>query len=108
RLTPESITETEFSLPVQFGTEQCFVVRTVEVIGAVTLIGEPTPASCITPIDTFPPAPPSELSGFPAEGANVLTWTASTSADTAGYLILRAEGTSDTLQPLTAKPVTAS
>lgn len=108
RLTAEPVAAAEFSLPVRFGAEQCFVVRTVEVVGAVTLIGDPTAASCITPADRFPPAPPSELRGFPGDTSNELTWTASPSSDVAGYIVLRGEGTSDTLQRLTAAPVTAT
>lgn len=108
RVTPEAIAVTEVAVPVQFGAEQCFVVRAVEVIGAVTLIGEPTQPVCVTPVDRFPPAPPSELRGSPAEAGIELTWTASTTADAAAYVVLRAEGTSDTLQRLTATPVTAT
>ena len=108
RVTPEPIAVTEFSTPVTFGAEQCFLVRAVEVIGAVTLVGDPAVPSCITPTDTFAPAPPSELKGFPGETGIDLTWTASASSDVAGYIVLRAEGTSDTLQRLTAAPVTAT
>jgi hypothetical protein len=108
RVTPEAIAVPEVAVPVQFAVEQCFVVRTVEVIGAVTLIGEPTQPVCVTPVDRFPPAPPSELRSFPAETGIELTWTASGTADTAAYVVLRAEGTSDTLQRLTAAPVTAT
>ena len=108
RITPEAIAVTEAVVPVQFGAEQCFVVRAVEVIGAVTLMGEPTERACITPVDRFPPAPPSELRGFPAEVGIELTWTASRTADTAAYIVLRAEGTRDTLQRLTATPITAT
>lgn len=108
RVTPEAIAAPEAAVPVQFGVEQCFVVRTVEVIGAVTLVGDPTQPVCVTPVDRFPPAPPSELRAFPAETGIELTWTASTSADTAAYVVLRAEGTSDTLQRLTAAPVSAT
>ncbi len=108
RVTTEAIAVAEVAVPVQFAAEQCFVVRAVEVIGAVTLIGEPTQPVCVTPIDRFPPAPPSELSGFPAETGIELTWSASSTADAASYVVLRAEGTSDTLQRLTATPITAT
>lgn len=108
RVTKEPITAAEVTVPVQFGAEQCFVVRTVEVIGAVTLIGEPASPTCITPVDRFPPAPPSELRGYPGETSIELRWTASASADAAAYVVLRGEGTSDTLQRLTATPVTTT
>jgi hypothetical protein len=108
RLTPEAIAATELAVPVQFGAEQCFVVRTVEIVGAVTLIGEATPPACVTPVDRFAPVPPSDLRGFPAEVGIELSWTASTTADTAAYVVLRGEGTNDTLQRLTATPITAT
>lgn len=108
RVTPEAVAAFEAAVPVQFGVEQCFVVRTVEVISAVTLIGDPTQPVCVTPVDRFPPAPPSELRGFAAETGIELTWTASTTADAAAYVVLRAEGTSDTLQRLTATPIPAT
>jgi len=108
RFTPEAVAATEVTVPVQFGTEQCFIVRTVEVVGAVTLMGDATSPACITPVDKFPPAPPTELRGFSAETSIELTWTASASADAAAYVVLRGEGTSDTLQRLTATPVTAT
>ena len=108
RVTPEAIAATDVTVPVQFGVEQCFVVRTVEVVGAVTLIGDATSPACVTPVDRFPPAPPTELRGFPAETGIELTWTASATADAAAYIVLRGEGTSDTLQRLTATPVTAT
>ena len=108
RVTPEAIAATEATVPVQFGVEQCFVVRTVEVVGAVMLIGDPTSPACVTPVDKFPPAPPTELRGFPAETGIELTWTASSTADAAAYIVLRGEGTSDTLQRLTVTPVTAT
>ena len=41
RLTREPLAATEISTPVQLGAEMCFVVRTVEMIGAVTLTGQP-------------------------------------------------------------------
>ena len=62
----------------------------------------------MTPVDTFAPAPPTELRGFPAEAGIDLTWSASPSADVAGYVVLRADGTNDTLQRLTPAPVTAT
>jgi hypothetical protein len=108
RVTPEPVAATEFTMPVTFGTEQCFLVRTVEVVGAVVLIGEPAAPSCITPADKYPPAPPTEVRGFPGETGIELTWTASASSDVAGYIVLRAEGTSDTLQRLSAAPITVT
>ena len=107
RLTTEPITTTTITQPVEFGVERCFVVRTVDVIGAVTLIGDASAPGCVTPVDRFPPEPPTELNISAPDGAFELLWTASVSKDVAGYVVLRAEGPNGTLQRLTTAPVTA-
>jgi fibronectin type 3 domain-containing protein len=91
---------------MMFGKEQCYVVRTVEVVQNVTLESESSsPPACTTPKDIFPPAPPKELRGIATEGAIDLTWEASAESDLAGYLVLRAEGADDTLRPLMKEPI---
>ncbi|HEX2453480.1 MAG TPA: hypothetical protein VHI99_07250 [Vicinamibacterales bacterium] len=89
-----------------FGKEQCYVVRTVEVVQNVPFESEPSsPPTCTTPRDIFPPEPPKELRGIASEGAIDLTWEANTEGDLAGYLVLRAEGADDTLRPLMKEPI---
>jgi hypothetical protein len=105
RLTPEPLSTPEFSLPVEFGKERCFLVRSASVTGPVTIAGAASAPYCVTPADKFPPAPPSALTPFASEGAVELTWTASTAADVAAYIVLRGEGAGDTLQRLTTSPV---
>jgi predicted small lipoprotein YifL len=107
RLTPEPITTGTHSIPVAFGSEQCLVVRSVDVVGRVMLIGEPSEPQCVTPLDHFPPQPPTDLKAVPGESAVDLVWTASISTDLAGYVVLRGEGANGTLQRLTPSPVTA-
>jgi hypothetical protein len=93
---------------VTFGTEECFTVRAVRKIGAVTLESGPSAAACLTPRDTFAPASPKGLSIVAGTGTMNLGWDANTEPDLAGYLILRGEAPGDTLQPLTPAPITAT
>lgn len=98
----------EFKRPVVFGTEICFIVRGVT--GTPPLLFESAPSNviCEKPEDKFPPAPPSGLVAFATEGAIALTWDGVTATDLAGYIVLRSDGTSETLQPLFAAPVTGT
>jgi hypothetical protein len=84
----------------QPGVEQCFIVRTVEIVAGATLESEPSARACITPRDIFPPATPKALSAVAGPGAINLIWDANNEADVVGYVILRAEAPGDTLQPL--------
>jgi fibronectin type 3 domain-containing protein len=93
---------------VTFGTEECFTLRAVEKIGAVSLESVPSAPVCLTPRDTFPPAAPKGLSLVAGTGTMNLGWDANTEPDLAGYLILRGEAPGDTLQPLTPAPITAT
>lgn len=55
----------------------------------------------ITPLDTFPPSPPSELTAVYVAGAVELVWKANTEPDLAGYNVMRreAEGSFARLSP---------
>jgi hypothetical protein len=89
---------------VNWGVEQCFVARTVQIIAGTMVEGEPSAPACVTPRDTFPPAAPKGLSAVAGPGAINLIWDANTEADLAGYVVLRGEAPGDTLQPLNAEP----
>jgi hypothetical protein len=108
RLTPEPVAAAAFAVPTEFGRERCFTVRTVEVTTGVATLGPPSAPTCVTPVDRFPPAPPTALSAFQGEGVIDLLWTASSTADVAGYIVLRAEGPDGTLQPLMTTPIAAT
>ena len=104
-LTPVPIATARFTQPVEFGREQCFVVRALAVTGTVTLEGPPAPPVCVTPVDRFPPPGPANLQAI-QEGPGVsLVWTGVTAADLAGYVILRGEGADENMQPLVGAPV---
>jgi hypothetical protein len=93
---------------VEFGTEECFGLRSVQKVGGIDLESDLSPSTCVTPRDTFPPAMPKGLSAVAGAGAMNLSWDANTEADLAGYLVLRGEAPGDTLQPLTAAPITGT
>ena len=90
---------------VEFGKEECFVVRAVTMAGPVSIESAPSERACVIPADVFPPAAPRNLSGAPGSGFISLIWDANTEPDVAGYLVLRGEAPGDTLQPLTPAPI---
>jgi hypothetical protein len=104
-VTPKPIAESRYAEPVQFGTERCFVVRTLLVRGSTTLEGPPSLPACLTAVDRFPPAAPATLQAI-QEGASVaLIWARVEAADLAGYVVLRGEGGGENMQPLVGAPV---
>jgi hypothetical protein len=108
-LTPAPILDTEFVIksPV-FGVERCFDVRPVDQVFGPTVIGPPSPRTCVTPKDTFPPAAPKNLAAIAGSGVINLIWDPNTDSDLAGYLVLRGEAPGDTLQPITKEPITTT
>jgi hypothetical protein len=105
-LTPQPVKVTEHAIKgVTFGAERCFVARPVERVGEVVVIGPASPKTCVTPVDTFPPAAPKALQAIASEGVINLIWEANTESDLAGYLVLRGEAPGDTLRAITTEPV---
>ncbi len=105
RRSPAPVNGVEFGMPVAMGAPVCLEVRHVLVAGRATIEGPASPVVCVTPADRFPPPAPDALVAIAEEGAVVLTWRGVTAADLAGYVVLRGEGTSETLQPLTPAPI---
>jgi hypothetical protein len=100
------LTEMKFERPgIEFGKEECFVVRTVETYPTAQVESAPSESQCVTPSDRFAPAAPADLAAVASAGAINLIWVANTEADLGGYLVLRGEAPGDTLQPLTAAPI---
>ena len=66
----------------------------------------PARPTCVTPVDTFPPAPPKSLALIAGGNGVSLLWEANTEADLGGYLVLRGEAPGDKLSPLTKAPIT--
>lgn len=103
--TAEPLAEPRFTTPVEFGVERCYIVRALQGTAAVTLVSLPSARVCETPVDRFPPAGPTSLIGVAAEDAIELVWTASSAADVAGYIVLRADAPGGTMQRLTPAPI---
>ena len=105
-LNPAPLSATTFERQgVEFGKQECFIVRSVVVAGTVAIeSGAPEPV-CVTPVDTFAPVAPTGLNTVASAGMISLIWNASTEKDLAGYLVLRADAPGDKLQPLTPAPV---
>ncbi len=100
---------TEHVIPnVNFGVEQCFEVRAVDLVAGAQVISAASPRTCITPKDTFAPAAPRSLAVIAGSGVINLIWDANSERDLAGYIVLRAEAPGDTLQPITQEPVAAA
>lgn len=92
---------------VDFGAERCFVVRTVERVGPVEIESEPSPPTCLTPRDEFPPAPPRSLTAVAGEAVVNLIWEPNEETDLAGYVVLRGQpgAAGLSLRALTPSPI---
>ena len=104
-LTPEPLSTPTFATPVQLGKEQCFTITSVVTSGKATTEGTGVGPVCVTAEDRFPPPTPEKLRGQLNDAVVLLDWAAVDAADLAGYIVLRTDGTSDTLQPLTREPI---
>jgi predicted small lipoprotein YifL len=105
-LNPAPLAEPKFEIGnVEYGKEQCFVVRTVQTLQNVTLESPPSAPACLTPLDKFPPAAPNGPRTVAEDGAISLVWDQNAEADLDGYLVMRGEVPGDTLQPLTPQPI---
>src|SRR5262249_12389557 len=89
---------------IAWGEERCYTIRAVETIGDLTIESDAPPPSCVTPVDTFPPAPPANLQSSPAEGSVSLIWDPNSEKDLAGYVVLRGDSAA-TLEPITPEPI---
>src|SRR4029453_909788 len=61
---------------VEFGTERCYIVRRVKMAGAIPIESAPSTPACVTPVATFPPAPPKSLAHIAAANGVSLIWEA--------------------------------
>jgi hypothetical protein len=104
-LNPMPLTTLTFADPALFDRTQCYMVRAVRGAATQLIEGESAPTRCVTPIDVFPPAPPANVTAVPGEGSISLIWEPNLEVDLGGYLVLRAEAGSATLQPLTDSPI---
>ena len=99
-------TETShIDIGVTFGAERCYTVRALDVVDSLPVRGPASPATCVTPIDTFAPQPPGGVVAVASREAISLVWDLSPEPDVAGYLVLRGTAPGATLQALTAEPI---
>jgi len=90
---------------VEFGARRCYAVRTVNIFGSLRIESEPSPPSCVTIVDAFPPAAPGNLAAVSGDGAVNLIWDPNTEKDLAGYLVLRGGSADGAMTPLTPEPI---
>lgn len=69
-------------------------------------VGPMSAEACVTPMDTFPPLPPSDLRLFWRAEQTELSWRESASADVAGYHVHRTGPDGAGFERLTTSPVT--
>jgi hypothetical protein len=104
-INPAPLSTTTFTDSVEFDRERCYVVRAVRGTPPDAIEGDPSAPNCFIPVDTFPPAAPARLVTVADAGGISLIWEPNAEPDVIGYLVLRAEASDATLQPLTPTPV---
>jgi hypothetical protein len=90
---------------VEFERERCYTVRSLRGVAPNIVMSEPSPRTCLRPIDVFPPLQPAQPAAVAAEGAISLIWDPNAELDLGGYMVLRREVGSDTLALLTETPI---
>jgi len=107
KLTPTPIAEPRFSDPrIAWGEQRCYVVRTVETVGGLTIESDAAATKCEKLVDTFPPAVPKDVKAIPSEGAINLIWEPNTEKDLGGYIVMRGAAAPDApLEPITPSPI---
>jgi hypothetical protein len=106
-LNKSPLTDIKFEVPApEYGREQCFVVRTIQTMGNVTIEGDASPPGCLTPVDKFAPAAPKGLRAVAEDGGVNLVWEPNTEADLAGYVVLRGEAPLEPLPAVAPQPIT--
>ncbi len=104
-LNPAPLATFEFADAVELNRERCYVVRAVRGATAGARVGNASPPTCITAVDTFAPRPPQGLATVASEGVINLIWEPNPEPDLGGYVVLRGEAPGDTLLPLTPAPI---
>ena len=105
-INPAALTVPTFEYTgAKLGEQVCFNVRSVRVATAASIEGELSEQECVTPQDTFPPAPPKRPDAVATAGQISLIWDPNTEKDLAGYIVLRGEDPAGPLQAITPAPI---
>ncbi|MFQ3639230.1 MAG: hypothetical protein SNJ62_04380 [Chloracidobacterium sp.] len=89
-----------------FEKEYVYTIRAVSLVRGEPIESQPSPALQVRPVDTFPPAAPSNLTGASAAGLVNLFFPANPERDLRGYVIYRSErGADESLVKLTPTPI---
>ena len=72
--------------------------------GAIS-VGPTSAEACVTPVDTFPPLPPSDLRLFWRAEQTDLSWNESTTPDVVGYHVYRSGPDGTGFERLTRSPL---
>jgi hypothetical protein len=109
RLTTQPVAEARFvDNRIEWGVERCYSVRVARTFDGLTVESDASPRRCVTPVDKFPPKPPTGLQAIASEGAISLIWEPNTEKDLAGYVVLRAVAPSGTMAPVTPTSIQAT
>jgi hypothetical protein len=109
RLTTQPVAEARFvDNRLEWGVERCYAVRVARTFDGLTVESDASPPRCVTPVDKFPPKPPTGLQAIASEGAISLIWEPNTEKDLAGYIVLRAIAPSGTMAPVTPMSIQAT
>ena len=90
---------------LEFAVARCYAVSTLDVVRGLDVRSRLSAETCVTFVDTFPPAAPTGLIAVGTDGAVGLIWQPNDEEDLAGYLVLRGVPPGETLQALTPAPV---
>jgi len=105
QLTPSPVAAAEFSdSRLTWGATRCYVVRTVQVVEAVSVESEASLPGCTKLVDTFAPAAPMGLNAVASAGEINLIWDPNSEADLEGYIVLRGP-TAEMLSRITPMPI---
>ena len=106
KLTEAPIAGPTFEDPhVEWGKELCFALRAVLTVDNMTIEGDRGPSTCVTPVDTFPPATPKRPTAIALAGAINILWDANDEPDLAGYLVFRGTTLGEPMTRLTPEPI---
>ena len=106
RLTDAAVDENRFQdKRIEWAVERCYRVRTVQTYDRLTIESDASSDVCVTPVDTFPPKPPTNVQAVPSEGAVSLIWQRGDESDLAGFVVLRGSPGSDAMTAITPAPI---